>query len=170
VIDLPFDVSYRFDADLRDVPNSPDGMVMAVAYLAEQLGQVAQTPQVEARMLGRMAVFCRMLGRLEEAEGYAGRALALCKEAGDDSCELANSIRLAHVLQWQGRFEEADALFLDTLARSHEPSLSRYRSFAHQHYGKSLYDQRRYHEAAEHFQAALDLRDQRARAFASIEN
>jgi tetratricopeptide (TPR) repeat protein len=102
-----------------------------------------------------------MLRRLGGAEGYAERALALCKEAGDDGCELANSIRLAHVFQWQGRFEEADALFLRVLAPcEQEPSLSRYRSFAHQHYDKSLYDQRRYREAAEHFQSALDLREQ----------
>jgi hypothetical protein len=42
VTDLSFDVSYRFDSDLSDVPNSPDEMAKAVSYLGEQLAQGAQ--------------------------------------------------------------------------------------------------------------------------------
>ena len=50
--DLPFDVSYTFDDQLRDVPNAPKEMVRAAAWLQAQLAHADLAPVAVARRLG----------------------------------------------------------------------------------------------------------------------
>jgi tetratricopeptide (TPR) repeat protein len=72
---------------------------------------------------------------------------------------VANSIRLAHVYQWMKHFDRAEALFIVVINKCREDSqASEYLSFALQHYGKLTFDQERYDEALEYFEAAMELR------------
>lgn len=95
---------------------------------------------------------------------------------------LGSALRLAVVLQWQRRFGEADGFFRAVLASAEayaataetgattaEPDADppgagvalrarAYAYFAHQHLGKSLFDQGRLSEALDHFRAALRQR------------
>ncbi|MEV0677267.1 hypothetical protein AB0I60_12190 [Actinosynnema sp. NPDC050436] len=87
----------------------------------------------------------RLLGRLDVAEQALLTALTL--EPGP-----AAHLRLAHVWQWQGRYAEADAEY----ARWFDGPVA---DFAHQHAGKSRYDQGDWRGAQEHFRQALDARE-----------
>lgn len=161
------------DVTLRDVP---DDVVAARARVA---GLRAQGAAGDAERIG----WLRMLGDLDEAERVGWRSLAAAGgpgTAGDVPVAGADvdlpieavgaALRLAHVLQWQRRFELADALFragrerADATARSAAAGTRDYRVavamryFARQHGGKSLFDQGRYDEALGMFAHALALR------------
>jgi tetratricopeptide (TPR) repeat protein len=161
-LDTPYNISYTLDHNLRDVPDSPDDMARAVEYLQARIESGDSTPRDQARLLGQTGVLCRMLLRLEEAEQYCGRAVAICRELKNARCEVVNSIRLAHVYQWQRRFDESDRLFLHLAVWCEgDPDVEPYLDFVYQHYGKSLFDQGRYAEAVEMFRRALEIRQQK---------
>lgn len=111
----------------------------------------------DLRAVGERVSLLRMLGRLEEAEELGRQAVELTVD--DDRPRLAASLRLAHVLQWQERFHEADELFTRALTEAAALRDDALLAFAHQHYGKSLFDQKRFAEAEHHFGAALELRE-----------
>ncbi|RAS60344.1 tetratricopeptide repeat protein [Lentzea atacamensis] len=94
----------------------------------------------------QIGVAARMLGELDLAE----RALTKAFELRPST---AARLRLAHVLQWQGRFSEAHAEFAKCAETGEIPG------FVHQHWGKCYFDEGRYAEALEHFRAALALRE-----------
>ena len=113
----------------------------------------AHEPGVRGERIGLL----RLLGRLEEAERLAREAVA--GTVGDGRRNVAATIRLAHVLQCRGRFAEADELFVAALNRADALDDDRLRAFAHQHLGKSLFDQGQFAAAAERFKAALRIRE-----------
>lgn len=153
-----YDLTYHFDSNLRDIPNSPDDMRAHLAELDTELG-ANPPPEAQLRLLGTIGVYARMLGELTKAEHSLLAALTLAQRSNNRSSYVANSLRLAHVLQWQERFEEADAIFTSIikLCRANK-ELEHYLDFAYQHYGKSLFDQKRYAEAERAFNSALMLR------------
>lgn len=127
-------MKYRIDPEtLREVPEDPEGLT---AWLDRQ----RPTTHAEWTEVGQAA---RLLHRLDEADHAFRQA--------DDTP--ATRLRLAHVHQWQGRFAEADEAFAELLTH---PALGH---FAHQHAGKSRYDQGDWRAAERHFQTALDLRE-----------
>ena len=78
---------------------------------------------------------------------------------GNTKALVLSKLRLGHVLQWRGRFIEADSMYLDCLALCEmEPELGPCLHACYQHYGKSLFDQGRHEEAAAQFKRALGLR------------
>jgi tetratricopeptide (TPR) repeat protein len=152
-------LSYTFDSDLRDAPNSPEDMEAACELLAAQLCGGGLESAEEVKLLGQLGFLSRMLGRLEAAQGYLERAVGVASAMGNKRAALVNGIRLAHVYQWQRAFDEADALFVECLHRcENDPDLAAYTDFACQHYGKSLFDQGRYREAEAMFSLAMEIR------------
>lgn len=121
---------------LHEVPDHP-------AELAAWLNR--QTPD-DYRSWTAVGQAARLLRRLDQAEHALSRALALNDTA-------AARLRFAHVLQWQGRFAEANAEF-DRCVRE----AGDFRHFAHQHAGKCRYDEGRWGLALGHFQESLHLR------------
>ncbi len=110
-------------------------------------------------MLGQIGVLSRLLGRLDEAQIYLEKAVALSEQTGNGKARLVNSIRLANVYQWQRRFDLSDPLFTEAVVFCEtRPEFSDYLDFALQHYGKSLFDQGNYTEAERLFARALQLR------------
>jgi hypothetical protein len=85
------------------------------------------------------------LRRLDEAEHALATALTFKRT-------IAGRLRYAHVLQWQARFDEANAEFERILPES-GPVLD----FAHQHARKCRYDEGKW--ALAHFREALRLRE-----------
>lgn len=153
--------SYSFDSQLREVPDDPLAMRAACAVLASILRSDKLPPADEVQILGRIGPLYRMLGELELAEGYLRRAVELAASTGIKKALLTNRIRLAHVLQWRGRFPEADSLFVRCLTECEvDADLKPHLHTACQHYGQSLFDQGRYEEAAVQFKRALDLRQE----------
>jgi tetratricopeptide (TPR) repeat protein len=158
-LNTQYNLSYHFDADLRDVPDAPDDMRAYIDAVQEQLASEGLPSAEQLRLLGTIGVYVRMLGELDWAVECLQTALALAEQIRDKNSFLANKLRLANVYQWQRRFEEADSLFTDAIALSRDdPDLSDYLDFAYQHYGKSLFDQGRFPEAERAFLEALILR------------
>jgi tetratricopeptide (TPR) repeat protein len=163
--------SYRIDdVTLRDVPDD-----VAAAW--------ARVRELEARDDaggGERVVWLRMLGELEAAEDLGWTLLV--RAGGPPDVEAARggprlplgalgpAVRLGHVLHWQGRFADAEQLFVaaiasaDSLAAGSPTGSSEYAAatamtaFGRQHFGKSRFDEGRYAEALELFERALAIR------------
>lgn len=152
------DLTYHFDSNLRDIPNNPDDMKAQVDALESQLAST-DAAEDQLSILGTIGVYARMLDDLTKAEHTLLAALTIAQRTNNRSSYVANSLRLANVLQWQTRFTEADAIFTSiiNLCRT-DSNLAHYLDFAYQHYGKSLFDQQRYAEAERAFNSALMLR------------
>jgi tetratricopeptide (TPR) repeat protein len=134
-------------------------MARAVAWLQAQLAQTDLAPRRRLRLAGQLGGYARMLGDFAAAHAALAEALRLADALGDAGARLANEIRLAHVYQWERNFAAGDTLFAGVLARvAADPAQARYRDFAYQHAGKNCFDQGRYAEAHDLFQAALAIR------------
>ncbi len=159
-----YNLSTHFDpTTLRDIPDDPAAMEGAIRYLEERL-PIIETFSIAQQIttLSRLGAYCRILGRLDEAQTYLEKAVAISQQENYPTTTLINRIRLAHVHQWQRRFDLSDPIFQDCIALCETgPALQPYLDFAYQHYGKSLFDQARYQEAVSFFQKALDIRLQK---------
>jgi tetratricopeptide (TPR) repeat protein len=143
-------VAFRIDQEAnRDVVDA-DEATARLAVLAER-------EDLSAR--GERVSLLRSLGRLEQAAAEGRHAYDLAMREGTPRQRMAALIRLAHVLQYQRRWGEADALFDDAFARAREPGDPLMEAFAHQHAGRNHVDQGRHTEAVAAFRAALALRE-----------
>ena len=163
--------SYRIDdATLRDVPDDVDAAWSRVREL-EALGPDGD---------GERVVWLRMLGDLTSAAALGWLVLGRAGGPGDVDAARARpdlavdalgpALRLAHVLQWQRRFVEADDLFVAAIDSAERiaatgpegsPVAARATSmtaFGYQHLGKSRFDEGRHDEALQLFEAALAIR------------
>lgn len=158
------------DVTLRDLPDDIDEAWARVREL-ENLGDAGG---------GERVAWLRMLGELTAAEELGWRMLA-GRGGPRDVNEarrrpnlgvgaLGHALRLADVLQWQGRFADAEDLFVAAIASAESladtaPSDSpiaatgiAMTAFGYQHLGKSRFDEARYREAGELFERALAIR------------
>lgn len=93
------------------------------------------------------------------------------KESLPTNYRISNNLRLAHVYQWQERFEKADQFFTSTLEEiKRRGDLNVYLAFAYQHSAKSFFDQQRYVEALGYFEKALEIRIEEAAPEDQIES
>jgi tetratricopeptide (TPR) repeat protein len=160
VDDHPFDVSYRYDAAYRPVPNDAAGMARAAAVYVERARDPKRSPAEAARDLGRAGMYQAMIGDLGSAEETLREALRRSEALGDARLGVALRLRLGQVYQWQGRYVEADTLFSDEIAacRGDVDLAAAYLDFALQHAGKSRLDQGRFDDAVGFFEEALEIR------------
>ncbi|HEY0071938.1 MAG TPA: tetratricopeptide repeat protein [Chloroflexia bacterium] len=150
--------SYHYNSQLREVPDDPLAMRAACAVLASVLRSEDLPSADELQILGRIGPLYRILGELDLAESYLRQAVELAAATGNRQALLSNRLRLAQMLQWRGRIAEADSMFLNCLAECEiEPEVAPYLATACHGYGKSLFEQGRYEEAAAQFRRALDL-------------
>ena len=143
VDDHPLDVSYRYDAAYRPIPNDPAGMARAVAVYFERARDPKRNLAETVRGLGRAGIFQAMLGDLGPAEETLREALRRNEALGNARLGVALRLRLGQVYQWQRRYVEADALFAEEIVtcRGDVVLAAAYLDFALQHAGKSRLDQ-----------------------------
>ncbi|AGZ40150.1 WG repeat-containing protein [Actinoplanes friuliensis] len=139
---------------LREVVDDPDRLLDVRDRLTDKL-EYAERDTVRARLLSLRAVVSRVLGDLGRALADAREALRHAEATGELRRTAIVQARLAHVQQWRGDFAEADRIFEE--ANSVELP-DRLRAEMHVQAGKSCYEQGRYLEACNHFEAALELR------------
>jgi tetratricopeptide (TPR) repeat protein len=169
---IPYNVHYDFDENLREKPHDAKAMERGIDWLARQVEKMGTDPHSAARLKGMHGVYCRIMGRLDEAEGSLDQAVALAKSILDARLVFINRLRQAHVYQWQGRFDLSTPLFEELLVTAEKDrSLGLLLDFAMQHAGKNAFDQGKYAEALSHFAGALALRRLKndARLLASTE-
>lgn len=156
---IPYNVHYDFDANLRETPHDRSAMERGVSWLARQILNVDTDAHAAARLKGMHGVYSRILGQLESAEESLNSAVALSQSILDARLVYINELRLAHVYQWQGRFELSTPMFEELLVRAEKDRhLGLLLDFAMQHAGKNAFDQGKYAEALSHFAGALALR------------
>jgi tetratricopeptide (TPR) repeat protein len=146
---------WKFDpVTLRETVEDPEPLLAIRDRLTDKL-EYAERDTVRARLLSLRAVVSRVLGEFGRALADAQEALRHAEATGELRRTAIVQARLAHVQQWRGDFAEADRLFEE--ANSVELP-DRLRAEMHVHAGKSAYEQGRYLEACNHFEAALALR------------
>lgn len=159
---IPFDVSYHFNNNLQEVPNFPNQMAQAVAFLKArlQLREIHVTERLN--MLGLVGVLARILGDLATAQLYLITAIALSEQIGNHASKLINQLRLAHVYQWQRQYTISNNMFTTLVELCEQDSrFTTYLDFVYQHAGKNAFDQYQYRTAEALFQKALTLRLQK---------
>lgn len=152
-------LAWTFDAALREAPLDPAAFAAAVDERVEAIGHARSQPARMLAMLGEITPLLRIAGRLEDARRTASEAIALAELLEDPRDAFVNRIRLAHVMQWERRFELSNPLFDQLVAQVHgTPELADLADAVLQHAGKNLFDQGRHAEAARCFREALKLR------------
>ena len=152
-----FNLEAFINDDLHGVYKYPDQAILYAKHLENRL-KVIDDDIERAKILGNLGVTYLHLRELEKAKENVEKSLNIAEMYGlSTNFKIQQSIRLANVFQWSLEFEKADNLFLDTIEQS-RASNSDYLDFALQHYGKSLFDQKKYDEALTVFNEALDIR------------
>lgn len=159
MVETSFDLSFHYGDNLQDIPNNVEEIRKAVAFWQSQLRQSGLDVVERIRLLGRIGGYARTLRELEQAEQALTTALELSKFIENRRFEAANSIKLAHVYQWQQRYAESEALFEAVIVFCQENAeAAPYLDFAYQHFGKCKFDQQKYAEALDYFEQALAIR------------
>jgi tetratricopeptide (TPR) repeat protein len=156
---IPYNVQYGFDADLRERPHDAKAMASGVAWLARKIDAAGADRHACARLKGMYGVYSRILGSLDEALVSLEQAVSLSESVLDARLTFINQLRLAHVYQWQRRFDLSTPMFETLLTRAEQDRhLGLLLDFALQHAGKNAFDQGKYADALSHFAGALALR------------
>ena len=159
---LSFSDNFFIDDNLRDIPKNPELVKQRVEYLESQVRETSSSDE-QVKFYGEMGGLYRVLGQLELAEDFLQKALALVKENNlGQRMYVIFGIRLAHVWQWQKKFEKSNFLFerLLQICRQ-EKDCENLLDFTYQHQGKNFFDQGNYKRALECFSRALDIRVKR---------
>ena len=149
-----------FSMDDETLQDSFDDPAAATDWLRRALAEPLPAEPGEARQHHtRIGTAARMLRRLDIGEQHLASALELAERHGRDEDAVFARIRLAHVFQWQGRFDEALVEFDRCIEESGRiGSLNARKYFAFQHAGKCHYDMGNWEIARTHFAMALRLR------------
>lgn len=152
---------YSIGDDLREYLEKPSDVKKYIELQSEILKHL-ETPKSKVKTLGHLGLFSRMLGDLDKAEQFLGEAMKIVDENDlEPSWWATTGLRLAHVYQWQKRFELALGMFEDILETCDLiESLNTYRHFALQHLGKMHFDMGDFESALECFEEVHALRMQ----------
>ena len=158
-------LAFVFDERLREVPRDAKAFAAEVDRLVDEVPSLRSQPAGQLAALGRLAPALRIAGRLEEARLAASAAVTLADLLGDTRAAWLNQLRLAHVMQWQGRHDLATPFFERLVAQARAVGeLSDLLDFALQHAGKDLFDQRYFAQAERCFREALEIRQRKGDA------
>lgn len=153
--DLPYDTSYAIDPHtLRDIPNNPDDVARAVAFLQREVMREDIELTDKLRLYGQCGSLARIIGELDIAQKMLQQAIQLATSLGNHQALVVNQIRLAHVHQWRRDFDKSNAIFAGLLENI-DPL---YADFIYQHAGKNAFDQGDYKTALGYFHLALEIR------------
>lgn len=156
---LDFEENFYFDENLRECPKDPKKVKNYIVSVEKKILE-DETQEDVVRHLGEIGALYRSLGELRFAEKNLEQAIEIIKANQlSPRFYLINAARLAHVWQWQKRFDESTPLFESLVAMCEEDEqLLGLRGTIYQHAGKNLFDQGRYGEALEFFEKAMELR------------
>ena len=148
--------------ELHDISENPEKTKTKIKELYIEL-EGNEDIRKRISLLGQIGVNQRSILLLTEAELSFEEVLSLVSENNlSIAFQVQNEIRLAHVYQWQERYNLSNNLFekvINTCLSQSEAS--QYLDFAYQHYGKNLFDQKLYFEALKFFEQALKLRSEK---------
>ena len=158
---IPFDMSFSFADDLREVPTNATAMQQGVKELYRMLKTDASSEK-SYDIRSTLGVYERIQNNLTVSKEHLEICLDYYSKVEDEIKILINKIRLAHTHQWAKDFSLANELLHQALqlSQSH-PRFIRHQDFVLQHFGKLRYDQGLYREAEDFFNKALLLRQKK---------
>ncbi|OQR53679.1 hypothetical protein [Bacillus sp. CDB3] len=151
-MNIPFEMGYTFDENLREKPISLAEMKQGIVFLKKYL----QKGNVYGKDCGLIGVYERIAGNLSESKYYLQEAIEYYTQTDNIQGLFINKLRLAHTYHWERKFSAANTLFIELLETL--PNLPAYEDFFYQHYGKSKLDEGYFHTALSYFQKALKIR------------
>ncbi|MNJ94750.1 Tetratricopeptide repeat protein [compost metagenome] len=156
---------------LREVPKDLEHLRAYIQELRDALPR-AIDPKNKVSILGEIGTLLRSAGELFLAEQSLEEALSLVQSHSLGlQWEIQQKIRLAHVFQWQGRFDRSNGLFSEVMEICRrDGQVKNYLPFALQHSGKNFFDQGLWREALALFEEALALRMAQGAAQDQIES
>ncbi|KAA0749617.1 hypothetical protein DN389_03360 [Bacillus sp. AY3-1] len=154
-MNIPFEMGYTFDENLREKPISLAEMKQGIVFLKEHLHE----DSLYGKSCGLIGVYERIAGNLSESKYYLQEAIENYTQTDNIQGLFINKPRLAHTYHWERKFPAANALFTELLQTL--PDLPAYEDFFYQHYGKSKLDEGYFHTALSYFQKALQIRLQK---------
>ena len=108
-----------------------------------------------------MGVYARIIGKLEKSEEYLTKALGIYNECEKTGLAFSVELRLAVTKQWLGQYGKADTCFTAAIKKLEGKSgvnSQKLLDYAAEHYGKSLYEQKRYEGALEYFLKSHEMK------------
>jgi len=157
-------LAWRLDESLREVPLDPGAFAREVDARVEAIATMKSQPARLLAMLIEAAPLLRIAGRLEESRRTASAAIAIAELVEDEEGALAGQLALAQVLQREGQFGLATALYdrLVSQARSMPSRADRLHDLLFEA-GRNLFDQGLPAQAAKCFRESQALRRSMAR-------
>jgi tetratricopeptide (TPR) repeat protein len=149
---------YFFNQELKETIVQPEEWKKYVQQRIEKLVH-PKNDNDKLNLLAQLGYASRVLMNLGEAENYLIQALTLSFYHPDKTKFIQNSIRLAHVYQWQKNFAKAHFLFDQAKMILNEESASDgLLASYHQHLGKFYFDQGFFRLAQYEFELAFKIR------------
>ncbi|MEC2921586.1 hypothetical protein [Bacillus tropicus] len=154
-MNIPFEMGYTFDENLREKPISLAEMKQGIVLLKEHLHE----GPLHGENCGLIGVYERITGNLSDSKYYLQKAIEYYTQTDNIQGLFINKLRLAHTYHWERNFSAANTIFAELLQTL--PDLPAYEDFFYQHYGKSKLDEGDFHTALTCFQKALQIRLQK---------
>ncbi|WP_439874340.1 hypothetical protein ACSLGG_23635 [Bacillus mycoides] len=154
-MNIPFEMGYTFDENLREKPLSLAEMKQGIKVLKERLYEGS----LYGKSCGLIGVYERIAGNLSESKHYLQKAIKYYTQTDSIKGLFINKLRLAHTYHWERNFSAANTIFTELLQTL--PDFPAYEDFFYQHYGKRKLDEGDFHTALSYFQKALQIRLQK---------
>lgn len=160
--DIPFNLDFYFDENLREVPISKNEMIKGIEFLKKQQSRFRNNERELGKIYGLIGVYSRIINEMEESKKYLRLAIDASECINNHRSLFVNKLRLAHTYQWEKDFQQSNEIF-EKLIKEVEMGneYEGYLDFVYQHYAKNLFDQEDYHLAINYFHKALNIRFQK---------
>ena len=145
-MNIPFEMGYTFDENLREKPLSLVEMKQGIVLLKEHLHE----GPLYGKNCGLIGVYERITGNLSDSKYYLQKAIVYYTQTDNIQGLFINKLRLAHTYHWERNFSAANTIFAELLQTLLD--LPAYEDFFYQHYGKSKLDEGDFHTALTCFQ------------------
>ncbi|GAB4014574.1 MAG: hypothetical protein Fur0010_12830 [Bdellovibrio sp.] len=159
-MNIPYDMSTKFNDDLKDEAVNPEDMKKGIAFLKEKLEEAKDDLEL-AKIYNMIGIYQRILSNFEDAEVSFSQAHTIFTNLKETVLLEGVNLRMAIMYQQMGDYNKSDSIFtriIKEIEQNQNKALEHYHDFVLQHYGKSLFDQKRYQKALDLFLRAHAMR------------
>jgi tetratricopeptide (TPR) repeat protein len=160
--DIPYNMSFSYGDDLREVPEDSEQMRKGLDWLQDKIVELApEDTKKSAVLLSMIGGYARIMGDLDLSEKCYHDAIKAFEELKATEQVFAAKLRLAVTYQFQKKYSKSTEIFekaIKIMRSSKSPAVRNYLDFALQHFGKQKFEQGFYAEAMDLFMEALEQR------------
>lgn len=143
--DSQFNLGFKIDSNLREVPEDSAEMKMGVAALMIK-SEKEEDPTKKGLLLAKAGILNRVVGNLDLSETLLTESFKLLKENDKKAEAYDVRVRLAVTEVYQGKYEKAEKVFSDIIEKANakqppEEALRKLKEAALIGFGKSKFEQ-----------------------------